>query len=256
MTEPKPLAGRVALVTGGNRGIGAAISLALAEAGAKLAINYRRDEASAMETQKRAEALGVEARLYQASVEDVAEAESLVGAVVRDFGALDVLVNNAGIASRGNTIADTDPAEMERVLRVHALAPFYVSKFAVPHLRKSPFGGRVVMISSVAARAPAGRGAPYNMGKCAMEALALTLAREELVNGLRVNIVRPGLTVTEMGERLAKARSGVKSIHDLDATAPYGRVSTPEDVASVVRYLAATPDSYVNGQIISVDGGV
>lgn len=256
MSDLKPLAGRIALVTGGNRGIGAAISRSLAAAGAKVAINYRRDETSARETRDGILAAGGDAQIFQASVEVFEEAEALVGAVISAFGGLDVLINNAGIASRGNTVADTDPAELERVLRVHALAPFYVSKFAVPHLRKSAFGGRIVMISSVAARTPGARGAPYNMGKCAMEALGLTLAREEMANGLRVNIVRPGLTVTEMGERLAKARSGVKDIHDLDAAAPYGRVSTPDDVASVVRYLAATPDSYINGQIIAVDGGV
>jgi 3-oxoacyl-[acyl-carrier protein] reductase len=249
------LQGRVALVTGGGRGIGKAISRALAEQGAAIAVNYRSDEAAALETVAEIEKAGGRAKAYCASVDSVEAVEKMVAAIAADFGGLDILVNNAGIASRGKSVADTDPAEMERVVKIHAFGPFYVTKFALPLLRKSGLGGRVIMISSVAAQSNGPNGSPYNMGKNAMEALAMTLAKEERRNGVRVNVVRPSLTVTEMGSRLARATAGVKDIHELDANSPYGRVSTPEDVASVVAYLASAPDSYVNGQIVAVDGG-
>src|SRR3954468_14244476 len=108
------LSGRTALVTGGSRGIGRAIALALAEAGADVAVNYRGDAEAAAEVVGLVEAMGRKARAYAASVENFEEDEAMVGAVLADFGKVDILVNNAGIASRGNAVADTDPAEMER----------------------------------------------------------------------------------------------------------------------------------------------
>jgi NAD(P)-dependent dehydrogenase (short-subunit alcohol dehydrogenase family) len=97
-------------------------------------------------------------------------------------------------------------------------------------------------------------GAPYNMGKAAMEALALTLAKEEREHGIRTNIVAPSLTVTEMGKRLTKARTG-GDIHKLDASSPFGRVSVPEDVAAVVTFLVSGANPYANGQKVNIDGG-
>jgi NAD(P)-dependent dehydrogenase (short-subunit alcohol dehydrogenase family) len=111
------------------------------------------------------------------------------------------------------------------------------------------------MISSVATRGNGANGAPYNMGKAAMEALALTLAKEERKNGIRTNIVAPSLTVTEMGRRLTKAITGGRDIAELDATSPFGRVSVPEDVAAVVTFLVSDANPYANGQKIYVDGG-
>ncbi|MEN9317024.1 MAG: hypothetical protein RIS35_3417 [Pseudomonadota bacterium] len=249
------LSGRVALVTGASRGIGRAIALALADAGADVALNYNRNAEAAEEVATMIRAKGRRAAVYQAAVENYDEDAAMVDAVLRDFGSIGILVNNAGIASRGQNVADTDPKEVERVLRVHALAPHYLSKLVIPHMRKERRGD-IVMISSVATLQPAANGAPYSMGKSAAEALALTLAREEQANGIRTNIVAPGLTVTDMGERLPKARWGVKDIHELDAKAPFGRVSTPEDVANVVVFLVSEAGSYVNGQKINLNGGV
>ncbi len=254
-TPNRGLEGRVALVTGAGRGIGRAIALALADAGADIAINYSRSREAAEEVAEQIRSRGRRVGLYQASVENFDEDAAMIDAVVRDFGTLGILVNNAGIASRGQSVADTDPRELERVLRVHAFAPHYLSKLALPHLRKEKRGD-IVMISSVATLQPAANGAPYSMGKCAMEALALTLAREEQKNGIRTNIVAPGLTATDMGERLSKARWGVKSIHDLDAKYPFGRVSEPEDVANAVAFLVSDAAGYVNGQKINLNGGV
>jgi NAD(P)-dependent dehydrogenase (short-subunit alcohol dehydrogenase family) len=251
----RDLSGRVALVTGAGRGIGRAIALELARQGADLAINYSRSADAAEAVAAEIRALGRRARTYQAAVERFEEDAQMIDAVVRDFGGLGILVNNAGIASRGLAVTDTDPAELERVLKVHALAPHYLSKLAIPHLRQQARGD-IIMISSVATLAPAARGAPYSMGKSAMEALALTLAREEQPHGIRTNIVAPGLTVTEMGERLSKARWGVKDIHELDARSAFGRVSTPQDVANVVAFLVSEAAGYVNGQKINLNGGV
>jgi len=247
------LKGRVALVTGGSRGIGRAVSLALAQAGADIAINYRRDAAAAQQVAEEIRALGRKAEIYATSVDDYQQDAAMVEAIVKDFGSIGILINNAGIASRGQSVADTDPAELERVLRVHSMAPHYLSKLVLPTMRLEERGD-IVMISSVATLSMGANGAPYNMGKAAMEALAQTLAKEERKNGIRTNIVSPSLTVTEMGTRLVKARSGA-DIHDLDATSPFGRVSVPDDVAAAVLFFVSNANPYCNGQKLNVDGG-
>jgi 3-oxoacyl-[acyl-carrier protein] reductase len=248
------LKGRVALVTGGGRGIGRAIALSLAEAGADVAVNYRRDGEAAAEVVREVQGMGRKAAAYQASVESFEEDQAMVEGVLRDFGGVGILVNNAGIASRGQSVADTDPAEMERVVRVHAFGPHYLSKLVIPSMRKEGRGD-IVMISSVATLGMGARGGPYNMGKAAMEALALTLAKEERAHGIRTNIVAPSLTVTEMGRRLTRATAGVEDIHELDARSPFGRVSTPEDVAAAVTWLVSSANPYANGQKININGG-
>jgi 3-oxoacyl-[acyl-carrier protein] reductase len=242
------IAGRVALV------IGRAIALGLAADGADVAVNYRRDEAAAGEVVAAVEALGGRARAYQASIGALEEDQAMVNEVVADFGFVDILVNNAGIASRGMTVGDTDPAEVERVVRTHAFGAHHVCQAVLPSMRSRPRGD-IVMISSVATVHMAANGAPYNMAKAALEALALTLAKEERDHGIRVNIVAPGAVDTDMGRRLAKAVAGVDDIHDLDAQAPFGRVCDPEDVAGVVRFLVSEAAGYVTGQKIVVDGG-
>jgi NAD(P)-dependent dehydrogenase (short-subunit alcohol dehydrogenase family) len=248
------LNGRVALVTGGSRGIGRAIALALAEDGADVAVNYRRDEAAAKEAVALIEALGRRARAYQACVDSYDENREMVEGVIADFGHIDILVNNAGIASRGNSVLDTDPAELERVVRIHALGPHYLCQLVLPSMRQRPRGD-IVMISSTATLHHGANGAPYNMGKAAMEALAYTLAKEERPNGIRVNIVAPGLVETEMGRRLMKATAGVDDLRKLDALMPFGRVCQPEDVGNAVRFLVSEGASYLTGEKINVHGG-
>ena len=248
------LEGRVALVTGGSRGIGKAISLALAADGADIAVNYRRDADSAAETVAEIEKLGRKAKAYAASVDSWDEDEAMVNQVAADFGHIDILINNAGIASRGNTVYDTDPLEMERVVRTHAFGPFYLSKLVLPHMRTQPRGD-VIVISSGATRRFAAHSGPYNMGKAAMEALAWTLFKEERKNNIHVNIVAPGLVDTEMGKRLVRATRGVQEIHELDSDSPFGYVCSPEEIASVVAFLVSDAASYVSGERIYVDGG-
>lgn len=255
------LDGRIALVTGGGRGIGRGISELLAAEGAAIAVNYRRDKEAADETVAAIEAAGGVARAYEASVDDPEACARMVDAVVAELGGLDTLVCNAGIASRGRAVADTDPEEMIRVVATHAFGPHHLSRLAIPHLRaRSQANGRgdIVMISSVATSSMGPNGAPYNMGKAAMEALALTLAKEERPYGIHVNIVAPGLVETDMGVRLARAMTGRKEMDDLralDAASPFGRVCQPLDVANVVLWLCSPGSGYVTGQRIECNGG-
>ncbi|MGH9133734.1 MAG: SDR family NAD(P)-dependent oxidoreductase [Ilumatobacteraceae bacterium] len=251
------LDGRVALVTGGGRGIGRSISEVLASHGATVAVNYRRDSDAAAATVDAITAAGGAAKAYAASVDDADQVASMVGAVVADFGFVDLLVCNAGIASRGSTVADTDPGEMERVVRTHAFGAHHACRLVLPSMRGRQRGD-IVMISSVATTHMAANGAPYNMGKAALEALARTLAHEERQHGIHVNVVAPGLVETEMGVRLARAFTGDRGLEDLrslDASAPFGRVCQPADVAEVVLWLCTAGAGYVTGQRIEVDGG-
>jgi len=249
----RPLAGRVALITGGSRGVGAAIALRLARDGAAVAVNYRRDADAAKAVVATIEAAGGRAVAFRASIDIREDVEELAPAVLAELGAVDILVCNAGIASRGKSVVDTDPAELEQVLRTHALGHHRLCSLLIPPMRARPRGD-IVMISSVASKHQAAMGAPYNMAKSALESLALTLAKEEQGHGIRVNIVAPGLVVTEMGRRLMKA-FGVDEISTLDPGSPFGRVCTPEDVAGVVAFLVSENGSYVSGQRIEVDGG-
>lgn len=248
------LSGRVAIVTGGGRGVGQAISVGLAECGADVALTYNRDVDTAEQTVKQIEALGRKAKHYQAGVQSREDVEALVNNVVSDFGGIDILVNNAGIASRGKTVADTDPDELERVIRVHALGPHYLCSLVLPHMRKRDRGD-IVMISSIATLKMSANGAPYNMGKAAMEALTQTLAREERANNIHASVVRPGLVETEMGNRLAIATRNVEHIKDLASKSPFNRVCQPKDVADAVVFLVSSRGSYLSGQTIEVSGG-
>jgi 3-oxoacyl-[acyl-carrier protein] reductase len=251
------LDGRIALVTGGGRGIGRAISELLAAEGAAIGVNYRRDADAAAATVDAIRAAGGEALAIQGSVDDADACAATVDAVVAEFGGLDLLVCNAGIASRGNSVVDTDPAEMMRVVATHAFGPHHLARCAIPHIRRRERGD-IVMISSVATLHNRANGGPYNMGKAAMEALAYTLANEERAHGIHVNVVAPGLVETDMGVRLARALTGNREMQDLrslDSGAPFGRTCQPADVANAVLWLCSQNASYITGQRIVCNGG-
>ena len=151
------------------------------------------------------------------------QVDALADAALEQLGPIDLLVLNAGIASRGHSIADTDPAELVRVVTTHALSAHRLIQRLLPAMRERPRGD-IIAISSSELGAMRANGAPYNMAKAALEALALTLAHEEIANGIRVNIVAPGLVVTDMGSKLVKAKLGLDDISELDATQPLGRI--------------------------------
>ena len=250
----RPLTGRSALVTGGGRGIGRAIALGLAADGCSVAINYRRDAEAAAATVGDIEALGARGSAFAASVDDPEASVALGELVLAEFGPIDILVCNAGIASRGGTVADTSLDEVDLLMRTHVYSAFQLCRVLLPVMREQSRAD-IVFISSVAARLMGARSAPYAMAKVALEALALTLAKEERTYGIHANVVAPGLVDTEMGRRLVRGAMGIADISELDATSPFGRVCRPEDIADVVRYLVSPAAGYVNGQVVSVDGG-
>lgn len=245
---------RVAVVSGGGRGIGAAIAKRLAAEGATVAVNYRRDDAAANATVAEIVGAGGKAIAYQASVDDAAQVEVMVAQILADLGHVDILVCNAGTASRGQTLVDTDPAEFGRLFGTHVMGAANLCRLLVPSIRERGRGD-IVVISSVATRRASANGGPYMMAKAALEAYAQTLALEELRNGIHVNIVAPGLVATDMGDRLVRAVAGLDSAADLDEKSPFGHVCRPEEIADVVAYLCSQTASYVNGQKIYVDGG-
>lgn len=248
------LQGRVALVSGAGRGIGRAIALGLAEDGADVAVNYHRNEQAAQQTVQAIEALGRRAVACRAAVEDYEADRAMVESVAEQLGPVDLLVHNAGVASRGKTVADTDPEELLRVLHTHAAAGHYLAKLVVPAMRTRPRGD-IVVISSVATHQLWAGGAPYNMAKAALEAFAYTLAKEERPHGIHVNIVAPGLVETDMGRRLVRATMGVEDMRTLDKDMPFGRVCQPDDVANAVRFLVSERAAYLTGEKLHVHGG-
>jgi NAD(P)-dependent dehydrogenase (short-subunit alcohol dehydrogenase family) len=245
---------RVALVSGGGRGIGRAVSLALGAAGFDVAVNYRRDGDAAAATVDEIVALGVAARGYQAAVDDADQVAVMVAAVAADFGRVDALVHCAGNASRGHFVVDTDPSEPMRLFGVHAAGAHHLCRLTVPYMRQQGRGD-VVLVSSIVADEPRPGMAPYVMAKAALEILGRTLAMEERANGIRVNVVAPGLVATEMGDRLIRATQGRDRAADLDAVAPFGRVCRPEDIAAAVAFLMSDAGGYITGQRLAVDGG-
>ena len=254
MTE---LQGKVALVTGGGRGIGRSISLLLAQHGASIAVNYRRDKESAETTVADIIAAGGMATAHQGSTDDPVQNTALVAEVLAQYSGIDILVLNAGIASRGKSVAETEAEELWRLVATHALGPHQLCRDVLPSMRTRGRGD-IIFISSVATNSMSANGAPYNMGKAAQEALASTLAKEEREHGIHVNVVAPGLVETDMGLRLARAMTGQREMQDLrslDAAAPFGRVCQPEDVANVVLWFCSAEAGYVTGQRIEVDGG-
>lgn len=175
-------------------------------------------------------------------------------ALLNTFGAVDLVINNAGSASRGNVVANSSIAEFDQLLRIHALGPLHLIRRLLPGIRQAARGDIIAISSTTVANAPA-NAAPYTMAKAAMEVAIRTLAREELGNAIRANIVAPGLVDTEMGSRLVQAVNDGQKLSDLHAGFPFGRVCQPCDVAALVAFLVSEDGSYVTGQRIVVDGG-
>jgi NAD(P)-dependent dehydrogenase (short-subunit alcohol dehydrogenase family) len=247
------LDGRVALVTGGSRGIGRAIATALAHDGADVAIGYASNEAGAEACLEEIRAAGRRAHAIRAPAEDPTSPERLVTETREALGPIDILVNNAGCAWDGTPVAETDPDELLRVIRLNTLMPHRLSGLVLPEMRGRPRGDIVMVSSNVTEVLGAGH-APYAMSKAALEALAFVLAKEEREHGIHVNVVAPGLVEAGMGFDYVE-QMGARDMRDVDALVPYGRVCQPEEVASVVRFLVSEEASYVNGQRIYVHGG-
>jgi NAD(P)-dependent dehydrogenase (short-subunit alcohol dehydrogenase family) len=248
------LTGRVALVTGGSRGVGAGIARRLGREGAVVAVNYRSDQAAAETIVAEIQAAGGTAAAYPASIDDADAVNAMVAAISSDLGAVDLLVSNAGTASRGKTVVDSEQAEFEQLMRVHTWGPLHLVRLLLPAMRQAERADVIVISSATVTDAPA-YSAPYTVAKAALEMATRTLAREERAHGVRVNIVAPGLVDTDMGARLVRAVQDGARLDSLHADYPFGRVCQPDDVARVVAFLASDAASYMTGQRLTVDGG-
>ena len=237
------LSGRVALVTGASRGIGRAIALALAEAGAAVAVNYRTRAADALAVVADIQALGRRAVAVGADVSDGSAVADMVSHVTTELGAVDVLVNNAGIAIiRG--IDDLTEADFDTTIAVNLKSAFLCTKAVLPPMRAQSWG-RIVNISSGAARGAGGVGLHYNASKAGMEGLTRGYAARLVKEGITVNAVAPSLIETDM------VRSGVASS---PARIPIGRFGTSDEVAQAV--LMVIGNAYMTGQTIQLNGGM
>ncbi|WP_329097783.1 3-oxoacyl-ACP reductase family protein [Streptomyces sp. NBC_01439] len=236
----------VALVTGGSRGIGAAVALRLAEDGADVAITYVHDAEAAAEVVGKVEALGRRALAVRADIGDPEAAAAAVERVVTEFGRLDVLVNNAGVGVIG-PLAELAPADVERVLAVNVRGVFLTTQAAAGHLGP---GGRVITIGScMTQRVPGPGGTLYAMSKSALTGFNKALARELGGLGITANVVHPGPVDTDMNPADGPY-AGTQA-----ALTALGRFGMPREVASVVSFLAGEEAAYVTGAEFAVDGG-
>ncbi len=248
------LDGRQAFVSGGSGGIGRAIALALASDGADVAVNYRRDEEAALATVSDIEALGRRSAAYAASVDDADACAAMTAAVLDEFGPIDLLVHNAGIASRGRSVVQTDLTEVERNWRTHTLAAFVLAQAFVPGMRDAARGD-VVMISSRRDHPHAGERCPVHDGQGRArgpgdDAREGGASQRDPRQRRRAGPGRDG-----DGPATGEGRDGGEDIHTLDAGSPFGHVCTPEEVADVVRALVGPTGAYLTGIKITVDGG-
>lgn len=250
------LEGRTALITGASRGIGRAIALRFAAEGADVAINYVSNEDAAREVAAAVEKLGRKAAIYQGDVADQNACEAICNAARADFPQIDILINNAGIGSAAinrPAIAEATAEQWQLLLGANLWGPINMCRALVPHLRQAKRSD-VIMMSSVAVQNLAPGFGVYSASKAAVEALGHTLAKEERANGMRVNIVAPGLVDTDMGRNIVKAITGSDDMRARDAASPFGFVCTPEDIAATVTYLCSEDGRYVTNQRITVSG--
>ena len=237
------LTGRTALVTGASRGIGAAIAVALAEAGADVAVNYRERSAEADSVAAAIVAMGRRAMTVAADVSDGAAVARMIQQVTDRLGGVDILANNAGIGLiRG--IDDLTEADFDRTIAVNLKSVFLCTQAVLPHMRAQAWG-RIVNISSGAARGAGGVGPHYNASKAGMEGLTRGYAARLVKQGITVNAIAPSLIETDM------VRSGVASS---PARIPLGRFGTSEEVAQIVLMLVG--NAYMTGQTVALSGGM
>ena len=239
--------GKVALVTGGSRGIGAAVAIRLAEDGADVAVTYQRGADAAAAVVDKIEAMGRRALAIQADSADRDAVAAAVDRVAAELGRLDILVNNAGVFRVG-PVEELGPAEFEETIAVNVRAPFVASRAAVRHMRD---GGRIINVgSNVAERVVFPGFSLYAMSKSALIGLTKGLAREVGERGITVNQINPGPIDTDMNpadSEFAATAAGLTAL---------GRYGVPAEIAATVAHLAGDGGTYLTGAMIAVDGGI
>ncbi|HEY6956112.1 MAG TPA: 3-oxoacyl-[acyl-carrier-protein] reductase [Flavisolibacter sp.] len=248
----KLLENKVAVVTGAARGIGEAIALKFAAHGANVAFTYvsesSADKAKALE--EKLIASGVKAKAYRSNAGNFAECESFINDVLKEFGSVDVCVNNAGI-SKDNLLLRMTPEQWEDVIRVNLNSVFYMTKQVIRPMMKAKGGSIINMSSVIGLMGNAGQGS-YAASKAGIIGFTKSVAKELGSRNVRCNAIAPGFVETDMtsylkeGEQADKYKAGI----------PLGKFGTGEDIANVTLFLASELSSYVTGQVISVDGGL
>jgi 3-oxoacyl-[acyl-carrier protein] reductase len=244
------LAGKTALVTGGSRGLGRAIALALAGQGADLAINYRGNAEAAKEVADRIAALGRRAVTIQGDTSAGREScEEIVKAAIDGLGSIDILVNNAGI-TRDNLLMRMDAEEWDAVIDTNLGGPFWMTRAIARPMMKAR-SGRIINMSSAAGRMGNAGQANYAAAKAGLIGLTKTTARELASRGITCNAIAPGLITTDLTADLPEAATEA-----LKGLTPLGYVGSVEDVAAAAVYFASDEARYVTGQVLGVDGGI
>ena len=243
------LAGKAALVTGGSRGIGRAISLALADRGARVAVNYVTNAQAAAEVVQQIEGGGGKALAIQGDVSNAEDARRLIDETVRAFEGLDILVNNAGL-TRDNLLLRMSEEPWDRVMEVDLRGAYLCTKAALrPMIRRR--WGRIVNIASVAGLVGNAGQANYAAAKAGLIGFTKSIAKEVASRQVTANAIAPGLVRTELTSGLTEAQE--QAVLQL---VPLGRAALPEDIAPAVVYLASEEASYVTGTVIAIDGGL
>ena len=243
------LTGKTAIVTGGSRGIGRAVALALAEAGASVAIIYAGNTKAAEETKQAVEEKGVQAMAIQCDVSDEKAVADMVKAVKKEWGRVDILVNNAGI-TRDGLLMIMKEEDWQAVLNTNLNGAFHCTK-AVSRLMMKQRSGSIINITSVVGETGNAGQANYAAAKAGTIAMSKSIAREIGSRGVTVNCVAPGFIATDMTDALNDAQKQA-----LLAQIPLGRLGSADDVAETVVFLASSAAAYITGQVIEVNGGM
>ena len=246
------LTNKVAIVTGGNSGIGQAIVLELARRGAKVVIDYIAHPEATTALEQQIKALGTEAIGVEADVSKVADLQKLVAAAVSQFGRLDIMVNNAGVETR-TSILNTTEAQYDKVLQINLKSAFFGTQFAAQQMIKQGGGGRIINITSVHEDWPMPGNTAYCLSKGGMRMLTRTAGVELAPHNILVVGVGPGAVATPINVGTMKDPALMAK---LDAAIPIGRMAKPEEIANVVAFLAGDGASYITATTIISDGGM
>jgi len=246
------LQGKVAIVTGGNSGIGRAIALGLAKAGASIVIDFVSHPEAADAVEKEIAALGGTAIAFKADVSKVAELQALIDAAVAKFGRVDIMVNNAGVETR-TSVLETTEEQYDKVLTIDLKSAFFGTQIAARQMIKQGGPGRIVNITSVHEDWPMPGNTPYCLAKGGMRMLTRTAGVELAAHGILVVGVGPGAVATPINLSTMKDPALMKRLED---AIPLGRMAKPEEIANLVVFLAGDGASYLTATTIFADGGM